>query len=563
MVHDAVIPRSFCCITTRLSLLILLVVGLYTIPLNAQVNTTWTDGTGNWSNPANWSDGVPNGTYGQFNAFIGNGSSPNPLANLDINANINGLSLNSAGVLMEPGTNLTLANLNLSGSNSFLTGATGGESLLFYGSTGSYSGISGPGTVSNVNLTVFGVPFFAITNGATVSTSGAFANNGFGDDQFTLSNGSTLNVNGGFRTCCNLTITSSQMNVQGTWEMNNAENNYVSVSSGSTVNVKGDFVSCCFVAGIVVSNGSVLNVGGNFNNLLVDGDPGPNALAAVNGSAINVGGNYTSQGLLAVNIDSGSAFRVKGNLNNLTTLNPVSQPQVPSLVISNGSVLSVGKDLTNSGVFSLTTGSMGTVQGALNNSGSVSVDNSSVLRVNSGFDQTAGSTVIDGILDARGPGVNVTGGTLGGTGLIHGNVMMGGTITPGSAGTPGVLTIAGNYQQTSTGVLSELIGLGSHGVLDVKGTAGLGSGVLNITLLGGFDPVGDKLDIMNYKSLSGGFSNGTSFVADGYDWTLNYGSKDVVLTAVSTAETPEPSTLVFLAAGGLLFGLIEFLRRRA
>jgi hypothetical protein len=244
-------------------------------------------------------------------------------------------------------------------------------------------------------------------------------------------------------------------------------------------------------------------------------------------------------------------------------LNPISQPQVPSLVISNGSVLSVGKDLTNSGIFSLSTGSLGTVHGAFNNSGSVSVDDSSVLRVKSGFDQTAGTTVIDGILDARGPGVNVTGGTLGGTGIIHANVMMGGTITPGSAGAPGVLTIAGNYQQTSTGVLSELIGLGSHGVLDVKGTAGLGSGVLNITLLGGFDPVGDKFDIMNYKSLNGDFSNGTSFVADGYDWTLNYGSKDLVLTAVSAAETPEPSTLVFLAAGGLLFGLIEFLRRRA
>jgi hypothetical protein len=138
---------------------------------------------------------------------------------------------------------------------------------------------------------------------------------------------------------------------------------------------------------------------------------------------------------------------------------------------------------------------------------------------------------------------------------------MGGTTLPGASGTPGVLAIAGNYQQASSGVMDELIGAGAHGVLDVKGAAGLGSGALSITLLGGFDPVGDKFDILNYESFSGTFSNGTSFVADGYDWTLNYGKNDVVLAAV--AETPEPSTPVLLFFGGLLFGFIELIRRRA
>jgi hypothetical protein len=365
--------------------------------LKAQVNTTWTDGTGNWSNPANWNNGIPNGTYGQFNAFIGNGSSPNPLANLDINANVNSLSLNSAGVLMEPGTNLTLANLALSGNNSFLTGATGNESLIFYGSTGSYSGISGPGTVSNLNLTVFAIPFFAITDGAKVSTSGAFANNGFGDDQFTLSNRSTLNVNGGFTTRCSLSISGSQMNVQGSWTMNNAEPNFVDISSGSTVNVKGDFVSCCFLASIGVGGGSVLNVDGNFDNSNNSGGDIPSGMGVGNGGTLRVGGDYTSQGIVVVNIDNGSIFRVKGNLNNLTYFLEGFGAEVPTLDLSNGSALSVGKDLTNSGIFSLTTGSVGTVHGAFNNSGSVSVDDSSVLRVKSGFDQTAGTTVIDGI----------------------------------------------------------------------------------------------------------------------------------------------------------------------
>jgi hypothetical protein len=533
-----------------------LLVGFRAVPVEAQaqVNTTWIDSTGNWSNSANWNNGVPNGN---FSAFIGNGSSPNPLANLDINATVNNLTLNSGGVLIQPGSNLTLANLYLSGNNSFLTGATGSETLTFV-SYFDTSGISGNGTVSNVNLSVFADPFFTITNGAKVSTSGSFANNGFGDDQFTISNGSVFTVNGGFRTCCDLTISASQMNVTGSWDMNNAEVNYLNLSSGATVNVGGGFDSSNFVAGISVTGGSVLNVGGSFYN---EANAYFSALGVTNGGAVNVGGNYTSAGLVVVDISNGSMFNVRGNLSNLTTYYPIGEPFVPSLTISNGSVVSVGRDLTNSGVISLTTGSTGTVYGAFNNSGSVSVDDSSALDVKSGFNQTAGSTVINGVLDAKGPGLNITGGVLEGNGTIRGNVMMAGTIMPGAAGAPGVLTIWGNYLQTNTGVMNELIGAGSSSLLNVKGTAGLDSGALSITLLGGFDPVGDKFDIMNYKSLSGDFSNGTNFVADGYDWTLNYGSKDTTLTAVR-AVTPEPSTYVFLVIGGLVFGLVEFLRRR-
>jgi hypothetical protein len=38
-----------------------------------QTTSTWTDGTGNWSNPLNWDNGVPNGNY---NAVILSTSTP-------------------------------------------------------------------------------------------------------------------------------------------------------------------------------------------------------------------------------------------------------------------------------------------------------------------------------------------------------------------------------------------------------------------------------------------------------------------------------------------------------
>lgn len=69
---------------------------------------------------------------------------------------------------------------------------------------------------------------------------------------------------------------------------------------------------------------------------------------------------------------------------------------------------------------------------------------------------------------------------------------------------------------------------------------------LNVTLLNGFNPVGDSFTIMDYSSLFGEFSNGSSFSADGYHWDITYSSDDAVLTAVST---PEPGTLLLLGIG--------------
>jgi len=91
----------------------------------------------------------------------------------------------------------------------------------------------------------------------------------------------------------------------------------------------------------------------------------------------------------------------------------------------------------------------------------------------------------------------------------------------------------------------------------VTGVLTLDSGsLLEITLQGGFNPLGDSFTILDYGSLAGEFSNGTSFFADGFNWTLAYGPNDAVLTAVSTdpITTPEPGTISLLTVG--LVGLV-------
>src|SRR5258708_34389323 len=89
-----------------------------------QTNTTWKGGSGNWSNPANWTSGVPNGN---FNALIDGGNAAVSPVSLDINASIvnltvdsdDSLTLNNATILTVTGGSITNnAVLKLNGGGS-------------------------------------------------------------------------------------------------------------------------------------------------------------------------------------------------------------------------------------------------------------------------------------------------------------------------------------------------------------------------------------------------------------------------------------------------------------
>jgi hypothetical protein len=181
--------------------------------------------------------------------------------------------------------------------------------------------------------------------------------------------------------------------------------------------------------------------------------------------------------------------------------------------------------------------------------GNTTVETGGVLSATT-FSASGGTVTVNGLLDPTAVEIG-SGAALQGSGTVIGNVAMGGTIMPGSAGAPGTLMIVGNYEQIGSGVFDELIsGASSNGVLDVTGILALDQdSQLVITLLGGFNPIGDSFTIMSYNSLLGEFANGSNFVADGYDWTLTYGPNDVTLTAVTAA--PEPGTLPLIGIGVL------------
>lgn len=144
---------------------------------------------------------------------------------------------------------------------------------------------------------------------------------------------------------------------------------------------------------------------------------------------------------------------------------------------------------TSVGNFTLQNGASLTATGDFTNAGSISVTNGSTFTTSGTYTQSGGLTTLgDSVLAAD--TVDVEGGTLSGTGTIDASVMMAGELDVGVAGSPGVLTITGDYAQT--GVLVIEIGGTTPGVdfdqLHVSGRATFAGGTLTIRLINGFFP---------------------------------------------------------------------------
>jgi hypothetical protein len=104
-------------------------------------------------------------------------------------------------------------------------------------------------------------------------------------------------------------------------------------------------------------------------------------------------------------------------------------------------------------------------------------------------------------------------GTLAGPGTVQGDVSNAGTLAPGAATGPGVLTINGSYTQTATGTLSLNIGGPQAGTdysqLVVTGLARL-DGTLQVKMTNGYRPQpGDSFHPLLWGQSQGAFARYT------------------------------------------------------
>jgi autotransporter-associated beta strand protein len=185
------------------------------------------------------------------------------------------------------------------------------------------------------------------------------------------------------------------------------------------------------------------------------------ALTVSGGAASLFSGNITSSGGTLTN-SGGGTLTLTGN--NIGTFNGQLINNSPSILVGNSlsisnSVLNDGQFIFNQTVDGSYAGLINTLaSGAMNKQGAASLNftgtlaqhtvsvDSGVLRVNTVNFQMLG---IGGLLTVQ------TGGTLGGTGTIIGNVTNFGTVNPGNS--IGTLTIHGDYlQATGSSLIIEL-----------------------------------------------------------------------------------------------------------
>jgi len=638
------------------------------LPAYSQTDSTWNGGTGNWSNPLNWSTGVPNGN---FNAFISHGNPGISTANLDINATVANLSLDSGNTLnilagnaltfqsasgstidsagmitvastgaivIGAGNSLSVTGGTIRLDGGSITGATGLESLTNLGKIEGHGTISGVGLFTFAGITVDGGTLTIQTNSDGFLTSGNVNR---------VESGSTLNITGGpFKNFdpSTGTLSGALFDLKGTLQFDNADiknlriflgpftldgsgarivNQFgqnalsslsaisgtginegipdFSLTNGATLTTNGGLANG-YLAFLDISNGGAMTIGGNFNvggltqlnagSMTVNGDVTiccgdvGSDMVVSNGSALKVHGSLTlAEGLVNFLAVSGSAATVDGDLNNLGRAgdsmfggrvsitngaavnvhgNLKSTSEAAPFELSGGSALVVGHSLNNSGSLNILQGSTALVNGSVNNSGDIQIDHTSVVTARSGYTQTAGNTVVDGLLNAQGHGANFLGGTLSGTGIVNGNVIMGGMLMPGDP--TGGLTIVGNYTQMHTGTLVEEVGWLSGFSFDplfVMGNAKL-DGTLDIkSMLGYFPGTGDSFILMLFNSSTGTFSNlqGLDF-GGGIGFEVEYEQHDIRLVA---KEVPEPGVLLLFATGliALAAGLSKSYRRQA
>ena len=337
---------------------------------------------------------------------------------------------------------------------------------------------------------------------------------------------------------------------------------------GSVEVLKGGFASVTVGAvtiGNQLSSVGSLDVQGQFNmpqNLII-GASGTGTMKIENGGAVASGDAHIAEGAKSTGTvtvtGANSSWSVQGVLS-------VGEGGTGILNIQDGGVVTSGS---------------GQIGGAAGSSGSVVVDGQKSL-----WNATAqkGSGIInvgggggDALLMVSNGGkviasqVNVnSGGTLSGQGVTGNVTNNGGTVTPTDG--PGLMTITGNYTQSSGALVFDIDGdqPGQFDQLSVQGLANFAGGTIDINFENGFAPIaGDTFDLISaalglrnsgvtvdVNGLAPGTDFTESFTANGLSFDLG---PNVGPPPPPPPTTPEPSTLFLLAIG--IFALARYFRK--
>jgi hypothetical protein len=407
---------------------------------SAQTNSTWTDATGNWSNAANWNNGVPNGN---FNALISNGNPGVATVNLDINATIANLELDTQNTLnvqagktltfqsssgstgtgggtinlasggslvVGSGDSLTATSLtvNMAGPNSTISGTTGTEFM-------NIGSVVGSGTISNMQVNVNGT---VMVEGGTLTVKPNSA--GFDiQNLLVVTTGSTLDITGG--PFLNFDPTTGTLagvaagglgdptvgiHLQGTLKFDGA--NVLALSFGVPLTLDGPN------AKIVDQNNN--NALANLSSLGFTGK-----LGLQNGASLSTDVGLSANDFNDLEVRSGSTLNIGGTLE-----------------FSESTVTVDASTMKVSGDFDLFGG---------DGPGELTVSNGGKLTVLGGFTQTSGGATNTAVAVSHGSAMNVN-GDFSNQAFVSGSGFTTSVTVDGNS----VLKVGGNFTSTGSAV---------------------------------------------------------------------------------------------------------------
>ena len=288
----------------------------------------------------------------------------------------------------------------------------------------------------------------------------------------------------------------------------------------------------------------------------------------INGLTLNGNINVANGGILSLDNQntSGSNQTISGNGSiNLNDANA-------RLSIEGGGTTTLGANITVQGQGSIGQALYNGANNNLVNNGLIYANvNGGTLAITNPASGGGSTFTNNGVLEAGlGAMLNIaplsnfiSQGTIEGVGVINGGISDSGVILPGTIGTPGNLTISGNYTQNSGGVFNEQLGATS-GLLTINGKADF-NGTLALTALSGLHlSLGENITIaMISQNLTAGFFRGVTTYTD--NWGDQYllsaaaGANNVTdlnLTVTSITAVPVPGGFWLFSSGLLsLLGL--------
>jgi hypothetical protein len=313
-------------------------------------------------------------------------------------------------------------------------------------------------------------------------------------------------INGAVTNAAGATLTVNEADLNGSEGVDN---------SGSILLIDADIITGAALAELTVSGGLLTNEPGGTITVQAGGGLSLLNAALDNQGALNVGDETSLTGSLSnsgtVHVENGNGFAGR-----LTVA--LTDPTAP---------------VTNSGTITIDSLRALVVQGGdLVNAGTVTVGSFGTLEVDGNYTQSDGLTDLNSGILAAGGLVDLEGGVLAGTGVINAEVLNNAEVDVGQPGSPGTLTIVGDYTQTSGGVLVIEIGGPNPGTdfdqLNITGQASL-DGTLTVNLINGFQPEsGDSFTIMTFGSASGTFA---TINGDGPSFTPVFNADDLILVA--------------------------------